>query len=54
MSQTDISDTESERRNAAAQRLHDYISTVVSAAPPLTDEQRDRLATLLRPGGDRP
>jgi len=37
----------------AAQRLEDYITKVVAAAPPLTPEQRDRLALLLRPvGGD--
>lgn len=27
----------------------DYIQTLVDSAPPLTNEQRDRLAVLLRP-----
>lgn len=43
-------DIDSERRNAAAERLGDYISTIVAAAPPLTAEQRDRLTLLLRGG----
>lgn len=34
------------------ERLADYIRTTVDAAPPLTVEQRERLALLLR-GGDR-
>lgn len=29
-------------------RLEDYITRVVNEAPPLTEEQRDRLAGLLR------
>ena len=33
-------------------RLADYIRRTVDTAPPLTAEQRDRLALLLRPGGD--
>jgi hypothetical protein len=33
-------------------KLADYISRVVDNAPPLEDAQRDRLALLLRPGGD--
>lgn len=37
------------RRNLKAERLADYISRTVDAAPPLTAEQRDRLAALLRP-----
>lgn len=32
-----------------AERLEDYIKATVEAAPPLTDEQRARLADLLRP-----
>ncbi len=40
------------RRDLKAARLEDYIRTVVSTAPPLTPDQRDRLALLLRsPGG---
>ena len=40
-------------RELAAARLADYIEKVVAAAPPLSAEQRDRLALLLRPGGDQ-
>lgn len=36
------------RRNLAAARLELYIKRTVDAAPPLTTEQRDRLALLLR------
>lgn len=35
----------------AAYRFADYIKKVVDAAPPLTPEQRDRIAVLLRPRG---
>ena len=44
------------RRNLRAARLEDYIRRTVAAAPPLSDEQRDRLAVLLRgePPGRRP
>lgn len=38
-------------RGLKAARLADHIKRVVDAAPPLTAEQRDRLATLLRGGG---
>jgi hypothetical protein len=38
-----------ELRTAAAEV---YITKVVDAAPPLSDEQRARLAALLRPTGD--
>ena len=37
------------RRNLRAERLAMYIKRAVDAAPPLTAEQRDRLALLLRP-----
>jgi hypothetical protein len=40
------------RRDAAAQRLADYIEATVAIAPPLTADQRSRLALLLR-GGNR-
>lgn len=41
------------RAQLKAERLEDYIARVVDSAPPLTDEQRERLAALLRPvGGD--
>ena len=43
----------SARQNLRASRLEDYIKRTVDAAPPLTAEQRDRLALLLRtPAGD--
>lgn len=35
-------------------KLEDYIRRVVDAAPPLTDEQRDRIAALLRPTAGGP
>jgi len=37
------------RRELAEAKIADYIRRVVDAAPPLTDEQRTRLAELLRP-----
>lgn len=37
------------RREFAAARLDDYIRDTLAKAPPLTDEQRSRLADLLRP-----
>lgn len=36
------------RRDLAAARLEDYITRTVDAAPPLSSEQRDKLALLLR------
>jgi len=36
------------RRNLRAERLADYITKTVDAAPPLTPAQRDRLALLLK------
>jgi hypothetical protein len=38
-------------RNLAEANLAAYITRVVDAAPPLTPEQRDKLAALLRPVG---
>jgi hypothetical protein len=38
------------RRDLAAANLAAYIEKTVSNAPPLTAEQRDRLALLLRGG----
>lgn len=38
------------RRNLRAARLAEHITRVVDEAPPLTTEQRDRLAILLRGG----
>ncbi len=37
------------RRSLKAARTEDYIARVVATAPPLTAEQADRIATLLRP-----
>lgn len=39
-------------RDYAAAKLADYIKRTVDAAPPLTPEQRARLALLLRGGAD--
>lgn len=44
-----------EQSRDSAQRLADHIRRTVDSAPPLTDEQCSRLATLLRPpAGDAP
>lgn len=41
------------RRDLAAEKLAQYVARTVADAPPLTAEQRDRIAALLRPtGGD--
>lgn len=39
------------RRQLKAERLEEYIREVVASAPPLTQQQRDALATLLTSGG---
>jgi hypothetical protein len=39
------------RRNLRAARLEDAIRAAVDAAPPLNDEQRTRLAAILRGQG---
>lgn len=36
------------QRDLRAQRLEDHIERVLGEAPPLTDEQLDRIAGLLR------
>lgn len=36
------------KRDLRATRLEDHIRQVVDAAPPLTEEQRERLAALFR------
>jgi hypothetical protein len=33
-------------------KMRDYVKALVDTAPPLTPEQRDRLAALLRPMGE--
>lgn len=38
------------RRNLAAVRLQDHITATLATAPPLTDEQRRRLAGLFTGG----
>lgn len=38
------------RRNLKTERLAEAITRTVDAAPPLTPEQRERLAVLLRGG----
>lgn len=38
------------RRNLKAERLANLVRQVVDSAPPLTDDQRARIAALLRPG----
>lgn len=40
------------RLNLRALRLEEHVRKVVTEAPPLTDEQRDRIAAILRGGGD--
>ena len=37
-------------RELATARIAEYVSAVVASAPPLTPEQRDRIASLLRGG----
>jgi hypothetical protein len=40
------------RRDYAAAKIEDYVRRVVDQAPPLTEEQRNRLTAILRaPGG---
>ncbi len=45
-------DTTELRRDLRAARAEDYIRRIVDQAPPLTPEQRDRLALLLRGGSN--
>ncbi len=40
---------EERRRQYRVMAAEEYIKTLVDSAPPLTPEQRDRLAVLLRP-----
>lgn len=42
-------DTTDLRRELKAARAAEYILNLVTSAPPLTDEQRNRLASLLAP-----
>jgi hypothetical protein len=43
--------TEDARRASRFKFAEDRIRKIVDAAPPLTPEQRERLALLLHPGG---
>lgn len=36
------------RRDLAASKIEQYVHQVIAEAPPLTDEQRDRLARIFR------
>jgi hypothetical protein len=50
---------EEARQRFATEKIADHIKRVLAQAPPLTDEQRAKLAELLRPvrtrnGGDVP
>lgn len=47
----DIAAVDTARRTLRAANLEDHIRRTVAAAPPLTADQRDRLALLLRGGG---
>ena len=42
------------RRNLRAARLTDAVEAALAEAPPLSDEQRERIAALLRVNPDRP
>lgn len=42
------------QRDLRAAQLEEHVRRVVAAAPPLTDEQRSRLSTLLSPPGASP
>lgn len=47
----DSAETLDARRDYAAARLEDHVRQTVASAPPLTDEQRSRIAALLQVGG---
>ena len=49
--QADDPDLVDARRQLAAERLADYIARTIEAAPPLTAEDRTRLAAILQGGG---
>lgn len=38
------------RRNLAAERLHEYVESVIRDWPPLSDDQRARIVGLLQAG----
>lgn len=39
------------RQRLKAARLEDHVAKVLASAPPLSDEQRERIGQLLRGGG---
>jgi len=39
------------RRDLRAERLEEHIKSIVNQAPPLTEDQRSRIAALLQGGG---
>jgi hypothetical protein len=39
------------RRELAVANLENYVARVIDAAPPLTQQQRDRIASLIQPAG---
>ncbi len=43
-------DVDAARRDLAASRAEEYIARLVASAPPLTSEQRSKLAVLLLGG----
>lgn len=45
----DDPDLNAARRDFRAAKAEDYVRRIVAAAPPLTDEQRTKLAELLAP-----
>jgi hypothetical protein len=48
---TVVAEVEDRRRTYRYLSAEDYIRRLVDEAPPLTPDQRDRLAVLLRPSG---
>jgi hypothetical protein len=46
----DAPEVEDARRDLKAQRLEEHVAKVVAEAPPLTPEQKERIAALLRAG----
>lgn len=50
----DSSEIREARRDFAAARLEDHVARVLADAPPLTHEQRERIASLLRVNPARP
>lgn len=46
----DDPDLQAAHRDLRAERLASHVAEVVGAAPPLTSEQRERIAALLRVG----